>query len=202
MPSPISTAFTAWIAHHSLREQPVELAVPVHVAPETDRHPVREHLDHATERVALLCGGLHLGDHRLFGVVVDAAHRRGVDPLQVIGLGSQRCGQPCPTESDDVAQHGDRRARRASALASDPAADAGSSLAGGGTLEHVPRVRETILLHPRQVRVPGTRRGKRLRRRSRQRATSPLPTSATRCWRSRSRRASRASGRGGCRRGG
>src|SRR3954451_904665 len=62
-------------AHQGLREHPVELAVPMHVAAETDRHAVAEHLDDATERVALGLGGLHLLPHGRLGIAVEAAHR-------------------------------------------------------------------------------------------------------------------------------
>ena len=66
-------------AHHRLGQQRVELAVPVDVAAEADRHAVAEHLDDAAERVAVLGGGLDLVDHRLLGGRVEAAHRRLVD---------------------------------------------------------------------------------------------------------------------------
>jgi len=36
-------------AHESLGEKTVETSVPVDVAPETDRHTVREYLHHPTE---------------------------------------------------------------------------------------------------------------------------------------------------------
>ena len=39
-------------AHEGLGQQGVELAVPVDVAAEADRHAVGQHLDHAAERVA------------------------------------------------------------------------------------------------------------------------------------------------------
>ena len=62
-------------AHDRLRQQGVELAVPVHVAAEADGDAEAEHLDHAAERVAVLGRGLDLGDHRLRRVGVEAAHR-------------------------------------------------------------------------------------------------------------------------------
>ena len=66
-------------AHDRLGEQRVELAIPVHVAAEADRHAEAEHLDDAAERVAVLGRRLDLVDHRLAGVEVEAAHLVLVD---------------------------------------------------------------------------------------------------------------------------
>jgi hypothetical protein len=61
-------------AHERLREPPVDAAVPVHVRAEAGRHAVAEHLEHTTERVAVLGGGLDRRDHRRLRVGVEAAH--------------------------------------------------------------------------------------------------------------------------------
>ena len=61
-------------AHERLREQPVELAVPVHVAAQADGHAVREDLDDPPDRVTRLRGRLHLRDHGGLGLAVEAAH--------------------------------------------------------------------------------------------------------------------------------
>ena len=69
-----------------------ELAVePVVAAGERaqpDRQARRDDLDDAAERVAVLLGGLDLGDHRLLGGLVERADRAGVDR----GAGRPACG--------------------------------------------------------------------------------------------------------------
>ena len=70
-------------AEHGLGQQGVELAIPVDVAAETDRDALGEHLDDATERVAVLGRRLDLEDHRLGRRRVEAAHRGVVDLRQV-----------------------------------------------------------------------------------------------------------------------
>ena len=144
-----------------LREQRVELAVPVHVAAEPDGDAVGEHLDDAAERVAVLRRGLDLGDHRLLGRRVEAAHRGVVDALEVAGprpLGRLRRGRPIWITWDSTSTPSSAR----SALASVPAADPRRGLARGGPLEHVAGVVEAVLLHAGEVGVPGPRLGERL----------------------------------------
>ena len=49
MPSPIHTRLHGLNAHQRLGDEPVELAVPVHVAAEADRHAVSDDLGGAAE---------------------------------------------------------------------------------------------------------------------------------------------------------
>ena len=66
-------------AHDRLREQTVDLAVPMHVASETNRQAVRQDFDDAPETVTVLCRRLDLGDHRRLGRLVEATYRRLID---------------------------------------------------------------------------------------------------------------------------
>ena len=144
-------------AHERLGEQPVDLAVPVHVRAEADRHTVAEHLDDPAERVADLRRRLHRRDHRGLGRGVEAPHRRLVDAVEIAGPGSGDVGaDPGVAHLDDVTDHGrpeggeerlGHRARR----------DPRRGLAGARPFEHVAGVVEAVLLHPDQVGVAGAR---------------------------------------------
>ena len=70
-------------AHHSLRQQCVELAIPVHVAAETHRHAIGQHLDNAAERVAIFCRRFDLFDHCVFGRLIETTNRRLIDRTEV-----------------------------------------------------------------------------------------------------------------------
>ena len=153
-PSPISTALTAWMRHEGLGQEGVELAVPVHVAAEADRHAVGQDLGHAAERVAVLGRRLDRGDHRLLGRRVEAAHRALVDlrrgrRARAAGCRARWRPRPARTmwltiDDPEVAQQqlGQRAGRHP-----------GRGLAGRGPLEHVAGVVEAVLLHPGQVGV-------------------------------------------------
>ncbi len=83
-------------AHERLRQQGVELAIPVDVAAQPDGQAVAQHLDHAAQRIALGSGGLDLGHHGRLGAGVEASHLRVVDPVEVarggtmVGAGADR----------------------------------------------------------------------------------------------------------------
>ena len=62
-------------AHQRLGDEAVELAVPVNVASQTDRHAVGHHLDRAAEGVPFLGGSFDLGDHGRLGRGVETPHR-------------------------------------------------------------------------------------------------------------------------------
>ena len=141
--------------HERPGEQRVELAVPVHVAAEPDRHAVGEHLDDAAEAVAVLGRRLDLGDHRLLGGGVEAAHRR---------LVHLRPGRPGPGRAAAFERAApiwitwltmSTSSSASSALATVPGGHPGRGLAGRGPLEHVAGVGEAVLLHAGQVGVPG-----------------------------------------------
>ena len=141
-------------AHQRLGQQGVELAVPVHVAAEPDRHAVGEHLDDAAERVAVLGRRLDLLDHRLLGRGVEAAHLGVVDALEV---GRRRAAR---SDFDRHRAHLDHVATApstpmcaSSALAQRAGRDPGRRLARRGPLEHVAGVVEAVLLHAGQVGV-------------------------------------------------
>src|SRR5581483_6024677 len=139
-------------AHERLREEPVDLAVPVDVRPETGRHAVAEHLHHATERVTDLRGRLHRGHHLVLGLRVEAPHGRVVDALEVVRrrAGLARCAHRA--ELDHVAE--DRRAElREQGLRERTGRDARRGLARARALEHVARVVEPVLLHADEIRM-------------------------------------------------
>ena len=187
--------------HQRLGQVGVELAVPVHVAAEADRHAVGQHLGHAAERVTLLGGRLDRGDHGLLGRRVEAAHGALVDLVQVgrvpgRGLSGAVRGV---TERHDVAHDRDAEVGQQQ-LGQRAGRHPGGRLPGRGPLEHVAGVVEAVLEHPGQVGVARPGLGQHLGRARRARATSPRSTSATRCWRSRWPPATPACGRGGCRR--
>ena len=59
------TALIAGIDISAWRKPAIELAVPLHVAAEPDRHARGDHLERPAERVARLLGGVDAGDHLL-----------------------------------------------------------------------------------------------------------------------------------------
>ncbi len=61
--------------HEGLREQTVDLAVPVHVRSEARRHAVAEHLDDPAEGVAHLRRGFDFRDHRGLDLGIETPHR-------------------------------------------------------------------------------------------------------------------------------
>ena len=92
-------------AHQRAGQPRVEPAVPVHVRAEARRQAVHDHLDDAAEGVAVLVGLVDLGDHRLAGVGVEAAHRVGVERVHV-GRGRDRAGRGLGgADRDDVRDH-------------------------------------------------------------------------------------------------
>ncbi len=112
MPSPISTAFIAWMLISAWAEQTVDAPVPVHVRAEAGRQAVAQHLDHAAERVAGLRGLLDLADHVGLGVGIEAAHLRASRPARGRPGRGRRVGRGGRgTELDDVAQHRDLHVR-------------------------------------------------------------------------------------------
>ena len=74
-PSPTSTPLIAGTAMSAPGKPPVELPVPVNVAAEARRQTERDHLDDASEGVALRACLLDGGDHRLRRGFVEAASR-------------------------------------------------------------------------------------------------------------------------------
>jgi hypothetical protein len=139
-------------AHERLREQAVELAVPVDVRPEACGHAVAEHLDHAAEGVADLRRGLDLGDHQGLGRGIEAADRGVVDHGQVGGCGAAAGRGSGRAHLDDVAHDlgadlGEERLRQGAGR------DAGRGLAGARPFEHVAGVVEAVLLHADEVGV-------------------------------------------------
>ena len=90
--------------------------------PRPDGHAVGEDLDDAAERVALLGRRLDLVDHGLLGRGVEAADRRGVDPLEVGGRGALRRPSSGAGPIWTTCRARRRRACASSALASMPAA--------------------------------------------------------------------------------
>jgi hypothetical protein len=80
-------------AHERAGQPGVEAPVPVHVAAQARRQAVDEHLDDAAEGVAVLAGGVDLGDHRGARAGVEAAHRVGVDGVEVVRARAPAAGR-------------------------------------------------------------------------------------------------------------
>ena len=162
-------------AHHRLGQQRVELAIPVHVAAETDRYAEAEHLDHAAERVAVLGGGLDLGDHRLGRAGSKQRTGESSTVVEVVGRRARRpdadraepiwitCEMIVDAEvAEQLLRHrAGRHARR--------------GLAGAGPLEHIAGVGEAVLLHPGEIGVSGPDLGERRLGRA------PAPATSRRC---------------------
>ncbi len=209
-PSPTSTPLIAWMPISAPASRESRRRSQWTCEPRPGRQPVHDDLDDAAEGVAVLVGLVDRGDHRLAGVGVEAAHRVVVEPGHVVGAGDRRR----PARARRRARRRGRRSGRPTACSRKCAAtatqrDAGRGLPGGGALEDRPGLVEVVLLHADQVGVAGPRPGQRgvagqgveLDRGRPGRPTSPSPTWATRCCRSRSRPGRPGSRRGGRRRG-
>ena len=161
-PSPTSTPLIAWMPMSARGELRVEAPVPVHVRAEARRKPVREHLDDAAEGVALLVGGVDLGDHR--------SGCRRVEAPQRVGVERRRRRPASGSAAPSGTAHGADRQRVADQpdaelgeeRASDRAErDAGGGLASARALEHVAGLVEVVLLHADEVGVARPRAGER-----------------------------------------
>ena len=161
-PSPISTPFTAWMLMSARASSGVELAVPVDVAAEPDRHAVGEHLDDAAERVAVLGRRLDLGDHRRRPPPGRSSAPRDSSTR------SRSPGRGRSAAFDRTAPESGRRGRRSRSpsvaeqqLGQRAGGDPGRGLPGRGPLEDVAGVGEAVLLHAGQVGVTGPGLGER-----------------------------------------
>ena len=179
-------------AHHRGGELAVEPVVAAGERAQADRQPVRDHLDDAAEGVAVLLGRLDLGDHRLFGGLVEGAHRAVVDGGQVAGLRRRAVVGRRRADRDDVREHLDAQRLAQERPRDGAGGDPGRGLAGAGPLEHRAGVVEAVLEHAGVVGVAGPRPGQRRvagdvqRRPGRPgRRPSRFPTWAIRCCRSR-----------------
>ena len=180
-------------AHQRTGQPGVEPPVGLHVGAEPDRQPVRDHLDHAAEGVAVVLGRVDLGDHRRGGGLASTRApgsrrpaRRSPGPgRSSSGASTAPSATTCDTMSTpsaclqerlrDRAEHHPRR-----------------GLAGAGALQHRPGVVEAELRHarpgrrgPGRGRVSGALRARPCDqlRVDRDRPPSRSPTSATRCCR-------------------
>src|SRR5206468_4326078 len=72
-------------AHQGLGQLAVQLAVPVDVAAQPDRHAVAQHFHHPAQRVAQLGRRFDLLDHGRLRVGIEAAHVALVDPAEIAG---------------------------------------------------------------------------------------------------------------------
>ncbi len=148
-------------AHEGGGEAGVEPAVPVDVRAEADRDAVGEDLDDAAEGVAVLVGLVDLRDHRLAGVCVEAAHRVGVEPVDV-GRGRVDAVRGLGRgQFDHVGDDLDARDLLDEGAGDGAEGDAGGGLTGAGALQDRPGLVEAVLLHAREVGVAGARTGQR-----------------------------------------
>ena len=77
--------------HQRRRQAGIEPPIPVDVAAKARRQPVGQHLDDAAESVALALGGIDLRDHRRRCRRISAAHRVGIDAVEVTRARAARC---------------------------------------------------------------------------------------------------------------
>ena len=138
-------------AHHGLRDLAVELAVPLDVGAEADRHTGGPHLEGASQGVTGLTRFVDGGNHALARFAVGAANSRGLDGVPV-GLAVDL--------RDDVADRCSVRVDSNAELLEKPPADgsdrdARGGFAGGGAFEDVADVVEAVLHRAGEVGVAG-----------------------------------------------
>ena len=111
--------------HQRLRQPAVELAIPLHVAAEADRHAGGDHLEGAAERVAgFLARASIAAIIRCSTSCVDAAQRRVVGQRRGLRRTTTvvRSGSRDAADREDVAGDAGRRPRASSCRATAPAA--------------------------------------------------------------------------------
>ena len=162
-PSPISTPLTAWMLMTAWASSASSLRSQCTWLPRPTGHAEPEHLDDATERVAVLGRGLDLGDHRLARVEVEAAHLVLVDPVELVrASGGRRVGgNGGRAHLDDVGDDVDAE-RLEERLGHRAGGDAGRGLPGARPFEHVAGIGEPVLLHAGEVGVAGADLGQRI----------------------------------------
>ena len=89
VPSPISTALTAWMLMRAWASRASRRRSQCTWLPEADRHAVGDDLGHAAERVTVLGRRLDRGHHPRLGVRVDAPHLGLVDPPRSLEPGQR-----------------------------------------------------------------------------------------------------------------
>src|SRR6266540_5809716 len=147
---------------HRLRQAPVELAVPVDVAPQAYRNTTGDDAKRPPERVAPLrrvVDGRHHAPRR-FGV--GAANGRRFDVLDLHGVRAAAL-EPDVDGADRLGEAEDLDAEVAEQLARDASGgNARGGLARGRALEHVADVGVAVLQGTREVGVPRTQAGHNL----------------------------------------
>src|SRR5438477_400920 len=141
-----------------MRELRIEPAVPLDVRSDADRNAEREHLEHAAERVALATHLFDQLDHARLGLLVQAAQRRRIDPVEVLRADDDVVRSLDGADLKDVRQHVDPQGGEES-FADRTDCDARRSLARAGALEDRASLIEAELLHPGEIRVTGPRTG-------------------------------------------
>ena len=143
-------------AHDRLRQHAVDLAVPVDVAAEAERHPEGQHLGDAAEGVAGLGRRLDGRDHR--------SRRRPVEAPDLVVVDGRKVVDARPTlgRGPDIAQLQGVAEHRGAELSEEGLGQRTRRHACGGlasrrALEHVTGVVEAVLLHADEVGVAGPR---------------------------------------------
>jgi hypothetical protein len=131
------------------------------VRAEARRQPVHDDLDDAAEGVALLAGGVHLGDHRVRGGLVEGADRAGVDEVEVVRTGQHAVGRVHRAEGDHVADHLDTEHLAQERPRHGAERGPGRGFPCAGAFEHRTGVGEAVLEHAGQVGVAGSGPGQR-----------------------------------------
>ena len=167
--------------HQGLRQSPVELAVPLHVAAEADRHARHHHLEVASERVTRDACSVDGLDHRALRVGVDAANG-GIDGDvgNSTNTGARASGRGRRPDAGHVTRDADPEAGQQ--LAGERSSrDTRRGFARARPLQDVAQVVHLVLHSAREVGVsgPGARHGRAFGpRRGRERGR---PTGMVRC---------------------
>ena len=141
-------------AHHRLAQPAIELAIPLHVGPETRGHAGGDDFERAAERVAGLFRRVDRRDHPGLQRRVHAAERGVVG--QRVGLGERHHAAERQHDVADGRRHGSRRRMpncASSWRASDAGGDARGRFAGAGAFQHVADVVVAVLEGAGQVGV-------------------------------------------------
>ena len=148
-------------AHERTGEPRVEPAIPVHVTAETGRKPVRHHLNHAAEGVAIAMSGAYLLENRCRSLGIDAAHGILINSIEVGDHRNDAFGQAHVPDAHDMTEHLDTRCLPQERARDRPERDPCRRLTRTRTLEDGARIVPSILLHASKISVAGPGPGQR-----------------------------------------
>ena len=153
MPSPISTAFIAWMLISACASSPSMRRSQCTCEPRPGGTPKPSTSTHAAERVAGLRRFLDLADHLGLGVGIEAAHLRRCRPTSRSSGPGRRSGDAAAAPSCTTWLSTEMPRWREQRLGERAGRDPRRGLARARALEHVAGVGEAVLLHAREVGV-------------------------------------------------